>query len=76
MVNSKEVWTAKPDPTLCTESLGFELCVQLSAAPGCFRFIVRRRPDRAGGLSCVLVAGERPSVMQAMAAAERAAAAL
>ena len=76
MVNLKEVWMVKPGRTLCTESLGFELCVQLSAAPGCFRFIVRSRPDRPGGLSCMLVADERPSVMEAMVAAERAAAAL
>ncbi|HET6804197.1 MAG TPA: hypothetical protein VFH59_01980 [Frateuria sp.] len=76
MVNPKEVWTAKPDRPLCTESLGFELCVRSSTQAGQIRFTVRNRPDRAGDPSCVLVAGKRPSAMQAMAAAERAAAAL
>jgi len=76
MENPRELWTAKPDRTLFTESLGFELCVQLSAPSGLFRFTVCKKQHRARGPSCVLVVDERPSVMQAMAGAERAAATL
>lgn len=74
MVNPKEVWMFEPNGTLCTKSLGSRLDVQLSARIGFFSFAVSRRPDGAGGASCVLVEGERPSAMQAMAAAELAAA--
>lgn len=76
MVNPKEIWMVQPCRTLCTESLGFELCVQGPTQMGRFRFTVRNRPDLTSGLSSVLVAGDLPSAMQAMAAAERAAAAL
>ena len=76
MENAKELWTARLDRTLFTVSLGFELCVQLSAPSGLFRFTVRNRRHRVGGPSCVLLVDELPSAMQAMAAAERAAATL
>jgi hypothetical protein len=74
--NPNELWTARLDRTPFTVSLGFELCVQLSAPSGLFRFIVRNRWHRVGGPSCVLLVEELPSAMQAMAAAERAAATL
>lgn len=72
----KEVWTIRPDRTLCTELLGFDLCVRSSAHQGQIHFTVRGKPDHAGDPSFVLLAGERPSAVRAMAAAEWAAVAL
>lgn len=72
----KEVWTIRPDRTLCTELLGFDLCVRSSAHQGQIHFAVRGKPYHADGPSCVFLAGERPSAVRAMAAAEWAAVAL
>ena len=76
MVNPREVWMAQPYGTLSAHSLGSRLDVQLSDRPGLFSFAVSRPLGDDGVASSVLAKGERPSAMQAMAAAERAAAEL
>jgi hypothetical protein len=61
---------------LCTEAFGFQLCVRASGQAGNFRFTLRNTSDHPGHPASVLMAGEYPSAMRAMAEAEQAALAL
>jgi ribose 5-phosphate isomerase A len=71
MVTQQQAWMAELDRTLCTESLGFKLCVQVSTLLGEFLLTVCNRPDK-GSRSIVSPRSGRAAVGHACHRGRRA----